>query len=149
MDIIGRKRTSDLCKIDRFSGWVFRGCRLPGDGTAYAVLAALVEKSLIQMGASGGYGIHELLRQYGMEKLESYGETNEIHDRHSRYFAQQMLQYEAALKQPQQLEAMQDMENNFENIRLAWEWSSKNQQTTQLDMMLNGLYLFGFLRSLY
>ncbi len=42
---------------------------------------------------------------------------------------------------------MQAIERDFENIRLAWEWSTKNGQVTQLHTMLNGLYLFGFLGS--
>jgi tetratricopeptide (TPR) repeat protein len=41
------------------------------------------------------------------------------------------------------------IERDFDNIRLAWEWSAKNGHLTHLHAMLNGLYLFGFLRSRY
>jgi predicted ATPase/DNA-binding CsgD family transcriptional regulator len=116
---------------------------------SFSSLAALVEKSLVQMVSSDRFGIHEMLRQYGMEKLEAYGETEATYARHSRYFAQLMLQYETALQQPHQLETMQTIERDFENIRLAWEWSVKNQQVTNLHALLNGLYLFGFLGSHY
>ena len=68
--------------------------------------------------------MHELLRQYGMEQLEAYGETEATYARHSQYFAQLMLRHEAALQQPQQLETMQAIERDFDNIRLAWEWSA-------------------------
>jgi ATP/maltotriose-dependent transcriptional regulator MalT len=112
-------------------------------------LAALVEKSLLQIESSGRFGMHELLRQYGMEQLEAYGETQATYTRHSQYFAQLMLQHETALKQPQQLATMQAIEPDFENIRLAWEWSAKNQHLIHLHTMLNGLYLFGFLGSRY
>src|SRR6266498_1154391 len=114
---------------------------------SFSSLAALVEKSLVQMESSHRFGIHELLRQYGMEKLEAYGETEATYARHSHYFAQLMLRHETALKQPLQLETMQAIERDFENIRLAWDWSVKNQQATYLHMILNGLYLFGFLGS--
>ena len=116
---------------------------------SFASLAALVEKSLVQMESADRFGIHELLRQYGMEQLEAYGETEATYARHSQYFAQLMLRHEAALQQPQQLETMQAIERDFENIRLAWEWSAKNQHLTHLHAMLNGLYLFGFLGSRY
>jgi len=112
-----------------------------------SILAALVEKSLVQIDASGRFSIHELLRQYGLEQLEAYGETEATYARHSHYFAQLMLRHETALKQPLQLETMQAIERDFENIRLAWDWSVKNQQATYLHMILNGLYLFGFLGS--
>jgi predicted ATPase/DNA-binding CsgD family transcriptional regulator len=116
---------------------------------SFASLAALVEKSLIQRESSDRFGMHELLRQYSMEKLEAYGETEATYARHSKYFAQLMLRHEAALQQPQQLATLQAIERDFDNIRLAWEWSATNQHPAQLHAMLNGLYLFGFLRSRY
>ncbi len=116
---------------------------------SFSSLAALVEKSLVQMESSERFSIHELLRQYGVEKLEEYGETYATRARHGHYSAQLMLHHETALKQPQQLETMLAIENDFENIVLAWEWSAQNQQLTNLHAMLNGLYLFGFLRSRY
>ncbi len=111
----------------------------------FTCLAALVEKSLVQMESSDRFSIHELLRQYGMEKLDEYGETEPTHARHSQHFAQLMLRYETELKQVQQLDIMKAIENDFENFRLAWDWSTQNQQITHLHAMLNGLYLFGFL----
>jgi hypothetical protein len=60
-----------------------------------------------------------------------------------------MRRHETALQQPQQLETMHAIERDFDNIRLAWEWSAKNQYLTHLHTMLNGLYLFGFLGSRY
>jgi predicted ATPase/DNA-binding CsgD family transcriptional regulator len=116
-------------------------------GASLAILAALVEKSLLQRDASGRFSIHELLRQYGLEQLEAYGETAAAYARHSHYFAQLMLRHEAALKQPQQLDTMRAIERDFENIRQAWDWSVTNKQATYLHMMLSGLYLFGFLGS--
>jgi predicted ATPase/DNA-binding CsgD family transcriptional regulator len=112
-----------------------------------AALAALVEKSLIQLEATDRFGMHEVLRQYGMEQLEAIGETEAAHVQHSRYFAKLMGRYETGLKQPQQLETMQMIERDFENIRLAWDWSVTHQQADNLHMMLNALYLFGFLGS--
>jgi predicted ATPase/DNA-binding CsgD family transcriptional regulator len=112
-------------------------------------LLSLVEKSLIQSDNDGRFRIHELLRQYGMEKLEACGETTATYDLHSYYFAQWMQQYETGLKSPQQLDILRAIETDFENIRLAWEWVSRYQQLQQLHSMLNTLYLFGFLRNRY
>src|SRR5262249_14944743 len=50
---------------------------------SYSILAALVEKSLIQREATDHFVIHELLRQYGMEHLEAYGESEATYARHS------------------------------------------------------------------
>ncbi|MEO7911950.1 MAG: tetratricopeptide repeat protein [Roseiflexaceae bacterium] len=116
---------------------------------SFASLAALVEKSLVQIESANRFAIHELLRQYGMEHLEAYGETAATYARHSQFFAQLMLRHEAALQQPQQLETMQAIERDFENIRLAWEWAVTHQHRQHLHAMLNGLYLFGFLGTRY
>jgi predicted ATPase/DNA-binding CsgD family transcriptional regulator len=116
-------------------------------GVSLPILADLVEKSLLQTAAAGRFSIHELLRQYGIEKLEAIGETEATHVRHSHYFAELMRRHETALKQPQQLETMQAIERDFDNIRLAWDWSVKQGQVTNLHRMLNPLYLFGFLGS--
>src|SRR5262249_42139823 len=48
-------------------------------------LAALVDKSLIRATGNGRYDIHELLRQYGAEKLAAAGETEMTHTAHSDY----------------------------------------------------------------
>lgn len=116
-------------------------------GASLAGLAALVEKSLIQLESTSRFSMHELLRQYGIEKLEASGEIGAAYTEHSRYFAELMRRHEALLKRPQQLEAMQVIERDFENIRLAWEWSVEHHQISNLHAMLNPLYLFGFLGS--
>lgn len=116
-------------------------------GASFADLAALVEKSLIHLESTGRFGMHELLRQYGTEKLEAIGEAGATLTRHSQYFAAFMARYELALKEPQQLEAMQAIERDFDNLRLVWERAVAHQQVDYLSTMVNGLYLFGFLGS--
>ncbi len=138
-----------FARLSVFAGGFDRDAAEQVADASFSSLASLVEKSLVQMDSAGRFRMHELLRQYGMEQLEAYGEIEATYARHSRYFAQLMLKHEAALKQPQQLETVRAIERDFDNIRLAWEWSAKNQQMTHLHAMLNGLYLFGFLRSRY
>jgi predicted ATPase/DNA-binding CsgD family transcriptional regulator len=118
-------------------------------GASLSLLVALVEKSLLQTELRDRFKLHDLLRQYSVEKLDEFGETDVIYARHSAYFAEQMLQHEAALRQPSQFETMRAIEMDFENIRLAWNWALQHQQVVNLDMMLHGLYLFGFIRSHY
>jgi predicted ATPase/DNA-binding CsgD family transcriptional regulator len=118
-------------------------------GASLQMLMALVEKSLIQTVTSVQFGIHELLRQYGAEKLDKDGETQATLAKHSHYYAQRMRRYDSALKQPEQLKAIRGIEDDFENIRQAWNWSAQNQIVANLHAMLDGLYLFGYLRSRY
>src|SRR5262245_52082632 len=48
-------------------------------GAPLADLVALVEKSLVQLEATDRFGMHELLRQYTGEQLETLGETFSTH----------------------------------------------------------------------
>lgn len=114
-------------------------------GATFADLSALVEKSLIQREAADRFGMHELLRQYAGEKLVALEQAAAAHARHSQYFAALMREQEAELKGPRQLEAMQVIDRDFDNIRLAWDWSLECGQAANLHLMLNPLYLFGFL----
>lgn len=116
-------------------------------GASLGDLAALVEKSLLQLESSDRFGMHELLIQYASERLDAMGDSDASHERHSRYYAVVMSRYESALKQPQQLEIMHAIERDFENIRLAWEWSVAQRHVANLNLLLNPLYLFGFLGS--
>src|SRR6185503_10340944 len=136
-------------RLSVFAGGFDREAAAQVAAASFSSLASLVEQSLLQSESAGRFGIHELLRQYGMEQLAASGEIEATYARHSRYFAQLMLRHEAALQQPQQIETVRAIERDFDNIRLAWEWSAKHQQLTHLHAMLNGLYLFGFLRSRY
>jgi predicted ATPase/DNA-binding CsgD family transcriptional regulator len=138
-----------FARLTVFAGGFDRDAAEQVADASFSSLASLVEKSLLQMDSAGRFRMHELLRQYGMEQLEAYGEIEPTYVQHSRHFAQLMLKHETALKQPQQLETVRAIERDFHNIRLAWEWSAKNQQMTYLHAMLNGLFLFGFLRSRY
>jgi len=138
-----------FAKLSVFRGGFDREAAEQITGTTLPMLVALVEKSLVQMASFDRFGIHELLCQYGTEKLEAYGQTEATYAQFSQHFARRMLRYDSVLKQPEQLEALAAIDNDFENIRQAWDWSVRNQQAAHLHAMLNALYLFGFLRSRY
>jgi predicted ATPase/DNA-binding SARP family transcriptional activator len=146
-DRLGERERLIFARLAVFS------CGFDGDaaeavaGASFASLAALVEKSLLQLEPKDRFGIHELLRQYAMEQLESYGEREATEVRHSHYFAQFVGWREAALHRAQQEQALRVVERDWENICLAWEWSVQKRHTANLGAMLNGLYLFGILRS--
>ena len=56
-------------------------------GASLVTLAALVDKSLLSVSASGRYGLHERLRQYLLEKLRQNVEVYQTtRDRHSQVY---------------------------------------------------------------
>lgn len=58
-------------------------------GASLPLLASLLDKSLLRMEQEGRYELHELLRQYAVERLAESSHTEAtIQDRHALYYAQ-------------------------------------------------------------
>jgi len=87
------------------------------------ILLGLVEKSFIRSTESDRYQIHELMRQYGLEKLESSGLQSSTIDRHSKYFLQLLKKNTEKIKGASQTVALDEIEADYANIRSAWEYA--------------------------
>jgi predicted ATPase len=85
-------------------------------GASLQTLSALADKSLLRVDAKGRYDVHELLRQYGEEQLVLSGVTDKVHDAHSSYYADFLAEREHDIKGRRQLEALDEVEADFENI---------------------------------
>ncbi len=93
-------------------------------GAAPAVLAALVNKSLVRMNQSGRCDLHELLRQCASVKLDTASsEGPVIRQRHAKFFVKLA---EAALPRlygPGQAEWLDRLETEHDNLRAVLAWS--------------------------
>ncbi len=108
-------------------------------------LARLISKSLLQGGGGkdGRYQIHELLRQYGAEKLaENNGEEIVVRNAHSAYFCEALQKWEPELKGRQPRVTLTQIEADEDNIRIAWRWATEQKKWNQLDHAMNGLGRF-------
>lgn len=83
------------------------------------LLAALVDKSLLQNPYAGRYELHELLRHYAAEKLDTAGQTEEAQRRHNTYFLTFAVRAEAHLSGAQQHHWLEQMELDHDNLRAA------------------------------
>ena len=129
---------------------VFQGCftRQAAEqvaGISLRELAGLVDKSLVQRTIGGRFALHDLLRQYFMEKLDrTPADSQETHDRHSAFFCARLSEWNASYAdKPGQV--LGEIEADLENIRDAWEWSGARGQAGRLEQAADGLCLF-FLR---
>ena len=110
-------------------------------------LMGLMNKSLIQRDTeSGRYSIHELLRQYAAEKLQQSTRETVIQETHKVYFAKWMQTREGELTFKRQQAALDDIEIDFGNVRVAWERSIQQQDYENLNLMLEALHLFTEMR---
>ncbi len=118
-------------------------------GAAMAVLAALVDKSLLRVNNAGRYDLHELLRQYAAERLAESPEAQaDTLDKHCAYYAAFVESLGARLHSAQQIEANIEFEQELQNIYLAWETATAQTHTPQLKQMAFELAYFLFMRNL-
>jgi predicted ATPase/DNA-binding NarL/FixJ family response regulator len=103
---------------------VFRGgCTREGAekvaGATLPILASLVDKSLLQVNASGRYDLHELLRQYAADKLLDANEEHIAIQRHNDFFLRLAEGAEAHSFGREQIAWFDHLQAEMDNIRAA------------------------------
>jgi DNA-binding SARP family transcriptional activator/predicted ATPase len=112
-------------------------------------LIRLADHSLLTRLPSGRFEIHELLRQFAAERLEESREADAVRDAHSIYYLEALAGRLPDLKSGGQLDAADDIEEDFENVHAAWRWASQRGQWSQLARAGESLHLFSLVRSRY
>ena len=93
-------------------------------GATLGLLASLVDKSFLLGSPEGRYNLHDLLHQYGLEKLSAAGETERVSQRHFEYFLQTAEQNEANLQGDDSFKAFFWLVKERSNLHAAYEWAS-------------------------
>jgi len=92
-------------------------------GASAKTLLDLTHKSWIHRLSDGRYQIHELLRQFAFEKLESERATFDlVMKQYSNYYAAYAARLWEDMKGANQQRAFSGMEAEFDNIHVAWSW---------------------------
>lgn len=103
-----------------------------------AVLASLVEKCLLHADTADRYSMHELLRQYAVQKAASVElDLDDVATRHMRYYAGLL-----ASEPPGTPAARQKTAENLDNIRLAWDTAVQRASHADLVPMLLPVVIF-------
>ena len=114
------------------------------------ILMSLVNKSLIRRDVNTGrYQIHELLRQYSEVRLEEVDHRDLVQRAFADYFAEFMEERYLDIKGRRQIDALNDVEVDFENIRGVWQWASNNNERRIIDRMVDGVYWYHDMRGRY
>jgi tetratricopeptide (TPR) repeat protein len=105
-------------------------------------LAGLVNKSfLVRDLETGRFEIHELLRQYVQERLDTNPvESDEVREKHAAYFAVFIQTRREALKGAEQMQALIEIEADIENVRRAWRYYLSDKNIRQMKKFVFGLW---------
>jgi len=133
-----------LCWLSVFRGGFLREAAEQVAGASLSLLSSLVTRSLVRRTAAGRYDLHELVRQYAHERLVLSTELQVVRDEHMHFFLKLAEAAELLLRGAEQLAWLDRLENEHENLRVALEWSLRDQALdAQESLQLTGaLYLF-------
>jgi len=99
------------------------------------LLAAVVDKSLVLAEHEGGavrYRLLETIRQYARERLDDAGEIQATRARHLAYFLGLAEDAEPKLRGPEAGAAMDHLQQEYENLRVAIDWALATDDETAL-----------------
>ncbi len=114
------------------------------------MLMNLFNKSLVQrLVSTARYDLHELLRQYTLERLRQSDDETAAYAAHSRYYLHLAAQLTPQITGRGQLDALDRVEADFDNIRAAWIWAVEHDELENVGRALDSIYWYGMMRSRY
>ncbi len=94
-------------------------------GASLAQLTKLRDKSLLWKTSSGKFDMHNLLRQFALEKLDLFSEKEReaLHMRYSQYYVSLLLDREMDFWGTRMLQAREEIRQEIENLHAAIDWA--------------------------
>ena len=96
-------------------------------GVSLLDLRALIERSLLQQGVPDRFRMHDVIHAFALEKLRlDPDEMAELVDRLSREYLLALSEMGAKMKTNLFWDAMDELDLEIENVRLAWDWAASH-----------------------
>ncbi len=118
------KEQQVLCNLSVFRGGFQRQAAEQVAGATLSILSTLVNQTLLRRTTSGRYDLHELVRQYSEIQLAFDPPAKQIvQERHYSFYFALAEAAEQELKGRNQLEWLGRLEQERDNLRVAFEWA--------------------------
>ena len=119
-------------------------------GASLNNLSELVNVCLLQLQSNGRYSLHELLRQYAGERLREHPEKMDaVLENHARYYLNYLAEQEELLETAAQLQSLTDIQQELDNIRVAWQRAVDHNEEKLIGDACHALWLFYDIRAKY
>jgi len=130
-------------KLTIFRGGFTREAAGEITGASILELAVLLDKSLIYRTLSKRYYIHEVLRQYGQEKLEVDKATfRDVNQEHTEYYAGYVENAGKLFSQGKEKEFLDQINSEIDNIREGWRIAVSSLSIETAHKYLNALQIY-------
>jgi tetratricopeptide (TPR) repeat protein len=147
---LSEQEQSVFLQLSIFRGGFRRDAAQQVASASLPVLSTLVDCSLLKQNVDGRYQIHELLRQFGEERLaEAPLLERATQEAHGTYFMAFLAERHFAFDGHGQFQAVQEISDELENIRHAWQWAVKHLRVEAIHKALRSLFFFCQQRSRY
>ena len=119
------------------------------DGEPRFMMLETIREYALEQLAAGHNERHEMLEYHSQENLDAVGEAESIYRAHAEYFGNFMERREKDIKFQRQNEALSEIENDFANIRSAWQWAMMHRRHRIIDRMAEALNFFCDMKARY
>ncbi len=141
--ILSEEEQLALCSMSIFRGGFLRDAAEKITGSSLILLSALLDKSLLKKSPSDRFEMHELIRQFAEEKLKTLAVVHRsVRDRHADYFCDFVAVREKKLVGSTEREGLQEIDNESDNVRVAWSWVVEKRDARLIDRVCNALFEF-------
>ncbi len=147
--LLGEGEREAFLRLCVFLGSFSREAAQQVSGASLRTLLGLANKSWLQQTDGGRYQLHELMRQYGEERLKTDERAwREARKRHAEHYAGFVNDQSRIMRDPDQVAGLKAMAEEFDgNIKKAWDWLvSERRWSDLIDFMALGLFQFGTIR---
>ena len=132
-----------FCKLSVFHGGFDWPAAQRVTGVSLTQLSNLLDRSMLGRDKAGRYYMHGLLRQYGLEMLNtSLSIRDEIYSQHCLYYTGFLSQRELDLTGRKMYTACDEIRQEKENVRLALKWALINWDEEKYRKVLVALLAF-------
>jgi diguanylate cyclase (GGDEF)-like protein len=147
--LLSREESKSLANLSVFPSHFSREAAASVGQVSLLTLSRLLDKSMLQVAKNSRYAIHEVIRRFSLEKLESDASAWEkIHRSFLDYYAGFMTKASDKLYGYQQVDTLNQINLEIDNVMQAWKLCLDHGLWDRIDQMLQSLFLFYEIRGL-
>jgi len=139
--LLSKAEQEVLRKLAVFQGGFRKDAAAYVTGASYAVLTALLDKSLLRLAPNRRYDVHPLVHQYLKEKLaEAPEEQQRASEAHAAFYAELLRQWSEGGDVGRHRTLSRKVDEDLENIQMGWRWMIAQERAHALVKYAQGLY---------
>lgn len=130
-------------RLSIFRGGFSRQAAQEIAGADLMALSRLLDKSLVRLSGRNRYDLHQILRQYGVEKLlEDADEYRRVSQAHAEYYNRALIKIAPDMGSFDHMALLKDVGDDFENVRQMWHWILSEEQIDLIEKAADGMMLY-------